>query len=221
MGSSILGGYTIPDGTGKPVVHEDLDLLVEQMSQGDVIAFASATERTTKFAALGYSPKTGALSYLIDVARYEKYSGTAWVPAAGGGYVTHEEVTTGSVGSASTTEVLVKSLTWTAVAGLRYRYEVSGVWFGNNVGDQLGLRVRYAAGASVTSAGTQAGGDTAYDITSALKYVPLPLNRWTPSNLSGQYTIGLFLRRTSGAGTVSIEAAATNQFLHELTAFLA
>lgn len=221
MASSTINGYTVPDGTSRPVVHEDLDLLVEQMSQGDVMRFASSTQRTAAFALLGYTPPTGALSYLIDVGRYEKYSGTAWVPAAGGNYITHEEVTTGSVGSASTTEVLVKSLTWTAVSGLRYKYQVCGVWFGNNVGDQLGFRIRYAAGASVTSAGTQAGGDQAYDITSALKYAPLAQQRWTPSNLVGQYTIGLFIRRTSGAGTVSVEAAATNQFLHELTAYLA
>lgn len=137
---------------------------------------------------------------------------------ADAGFVNYTETTGGAVNSSSTTEVLVGSMTWTAVTGYKYRYTAQGAWFGGAVGaDQIAFRVRYASGASVANTDTQAGGDTAYDIP-ALKYLPLNLSRWTPSNLSGQYTIGLFIRRTAGTAAVSVERVSSNVFAQELTA---
>lgn len=148
-------------------------------------------------------------NYIISLAR------------GGTGYVTNSLSNAAQVTSNSATEVLVDSITWTAISGIRYRYSAEGVWFGGAVGaDQIGLRVRYAAGASVANSDTQAGGDRAYDVPVAAKYLPLIMSVWLPPTLSGQYTIGLFIRRVAGTAAVGVERVAANAFSQEITAHM-
>lgn len=219
MGVSELLKIVTPDATSPPVTHEDLIKIVRQLERYEAIPFASAAERDALYATLGITPHAGALSYLQNLGRYEKASGAGtWLPIQGI-YVSHVETTVGVTLSNSATEVLVNSITFTAVAGLRYRYEVNGVWYGSVVSDQLGLRVYYKAGATVDVGGTKAGGDTAYDTGVATKYTPLSLIRWLPNNLSGQYTVGLFIRKTAGT-QVAVEQGAANEFFQELTAWV-
>lgn len=82
MPTSEINAYTTPEGTAKAATHEDLRNLVKQMMQGDVMRFASTSERTTVFDALKVSPPKGAVSYLQDVKAYESYNGTAWATLA-------------------------------------------------------------------------------------------------------------------------------------------
>lgn len=212
MGTTPINALRYPASSDPADVPTDMLELATDLDTRLIPRFASSAARDAAITA----PIEGQLNYRSDTDRLERYTGSAWVPVGGGVYVSHEEVTTGVVNSASTTEVLVKSMTFTAVVGVRYRYEVAGVYFGTVAADQLGLRVRYAAGATVTSAGTLAGGDSAVDIATASRYFTLALARWLPSGLTGQYTVGLFIRRTGGTGTVSVEATATNEFFHEL-----
>lgn len=79
MGSTRVNGYPYPEDTGQPTVPADLRAAMELMAQGDVMRFANAADRTAAFAFLGTSPSPGMLSYLADVDRLFRYSGTTWV----------------------------------------------------------------------------------------------------------------------------------------------
>lgn len=78
MPTSKINSYTTPSGLARPVVHEDLVKIVDQMMLGDVMYFTNAGERTAVFTTLAITPPEGALSYLRDTNRYYTYNGTGW-----------------------------------------------------------------------------------------------------------------------------------------------
>lgn len=124
------------------------------------------------------------------------------------GYVTSAERTTDI--TATTTEILADSVTFTSVAGRRYRSTWDGAWSGTAGGESLEVRLRYAAGASVSPTSTLRRGKTM--VTVGANFVE-PLTLVTPlSGLpAGQVTVGLFLIRTFGSGTMKLNASATTQ----------
>lgn len=133
------------------------------------------------------------------------YSGSAWIPATrlriGGITPRTSDVTM------TTTETIADSLTVTCVAGRRYRCTWSGSYNSSGAGDSVDIRLRYAAGASVTNAGT------------LIKACPLS-EPAANHNLSGaftaeitgiaagQTTFGVFGVRIGGSGTIHLYAGA-------------
>ena len=167
-----------------------------------VTPFASAAARTSAIAAPVECMVTGR----TDDDLYEGYNGTAWVPVS--------PHTMGSVAtritdaSATTTESLVHSVTFTAVAGRLYLHVFNGVWASSAASDNCTFRVRYAAGASVANTDTLARGAT-FTSTNANYQIPLSFESPIAGIAAGQATVGIFILRTFGSGTLSVKASAT------------
>lgn len=199
MPTTLINSITLPESTSKPVVHEDLIRITNQMVLGDVMRFASATERDTVFTTLAISPPTGSVCYLADVARHFYYTGAAWTAAVKGQVLEQTRVT--SSGSITTTETVVDSFTFTAVAGCNYRvsYESSGQ--SSVVNDLIKVQMRYKAGSTPDITGTIftskilnadiAGKGALFSITKALPVL-------TP----GPYVVVATMLRNSGSGNV-------------------
>lgn len=83
MGSTKINGYRYPEGTDQPVVAQHLKTGLDDASQGSMMRFANATERTAVFGALGVTPTAGMVSYVADAARYDFWTSAAWGPAPG------------------------------------------------------------------------------------------------------------------------------------------
>lgn len=105
------------------------------------------------------------------------------------------------------TEVMGDTLTAAGiVSGATYRVTWNGAITGTVNGNYFEFRLRYAAGGSVTIAGT------------SFRFYPQTIvtqGNWEPEKSvigefvapsSGQFTVGVSLKRTAGAGTASIVA---------------
>ena len=115
----------------------------------------------------------------------------------------------------STTEVFIDSITFTAVTGETYLLMIDGNYQGTTVADILEHRFRWAAGASVTAAGTLFGSKRTR-IEVANSSTPFSMHRTVTGVTAGQATIGVSINRQSGAGTVQVDGAATNEFVMTL-----
>lgn len=111
----------------------------------------------------------------------------------------------------STTEVWVDSITWTAVVGESYMLMFDCTHQGTIVADVMEWRMRYQAGASVTSAGTLFGSKRVR-IEVANSPTPLAMMRVATGIAAGQTTIGVSINRVSGTGVVQADGAANNEF---------
>lgn len=80
MGSTRINAYPYPEDVDAATVPSFMRAAMELMAQGDVMRFGNAAERTAVFATLGTSPAAGMFSYLADLDRYYRYTGSAWVP---------------------------------------------------------------------------------------------------------------------------------------------
>ncbi len=105
------------------------------------------------------------------------------------------------------TEIMGDTLTASGlVSGATYRVTYTAVMTGTVNGNYFEVRLRYAAGASVTPGGT------------SFRVIPQTIvtqGNWEPEKTligefvapsSGQFTVGASLKRTAGAGTASIVA---------------
>jgi hypothetical protein len=168
---------------------------------GLVTTFASSAARTSAVP----SPATGFPTYRSDVKQAEIFDGTSYAPLQQEfiGNVTR----TANSSAITTTETVVDSVTFTAVAGRRYRVTWMTSVQGSAASNNIELRLRYAAGASVTSSGTLIGG--AFHTTSASGLnIPVCLSRTVTGIAAGQTTIGALMIVTLGAGSATSVAGA-------------
>jgi len=169
-----------------------------------VTPFASAATRTAAIPA----PITGMLTHRADGPVFEGYDGTNWTQPASlkiGGMAPR----TADV-SVTTPETIADTFTVTLLAGRRYEIVWTGVTYSTSAGDSYAVRLRYAAGATVTSAGTMI----------VERSLVCPTNNGaTPTTITweingiaaGQTTFGCFLVRTFGGGTIRSSASADNK----------
>jgi hypothetical protein len=147
------------------------------------------------------------ISYRTDALIPEAYDGTSWAPVQDN-FIANTTRTANSAG-VTTVETLIDSVTFTAVAGRRYRV----TWMtslSNSAGSNNDeARLRYAAGASVSSAGTLIGGNFSVSPGANFGY-PLTLSRTVSGIAAGQTTVGAFLIVSFGAGTLTSTAAANS-----------
>jgi hypothetical protein len=118
-----------------------------------------------------------------------------------GQWVAENQRTT-SVGSITTTEILVQSLTFAVTAG--YRYKVEGVQYAESTTalDNMAVKFRWANGGSVANTDTViTSGNPAAPVAS--KGLPTALFGTFVATVTGNVTVGAFVRRSGGAGTVS------------------
>lgn len=126
-----------------------------------------------------------------------------------------DNIKVANVTSASATEVVVDSMTWTAVTGERYKLHFDAAFQGSTAGDIVELRMRYKAGATVDATGTQFG-IVRFRVEVVNSPVPVSMERVVSGIAAGQTTIGVTVNRQAGAGTVQINGAATSEIATHL-----
>jgi hypothetical protein len=114
-----------------------------------------------------------------------------------------------SFGTASTsstgTEAFHISTTFTATSGTRYRVEFDGPAQGNNAGTLGEFRLRYAAGASVTSAGTEIRVTALHAMVANQNFQVALAGTFSPA--AGQVTVGVSVRWNAGGTTSSLNCS--------------
>lgn len=205
MPTSAINKYTTPESTAKPVVAEDLKKIVDQLMLGDVMYFATATERTTTFAALGVSPPKGAVSYVADVDRFERYNG-GWAPlplnetldavdiSLGGTLYTTSGATELDIGRLANVNVGL-------ISGQLYRNDVYLITTRTAAADEFLLRLRQGA---PTPGGTLVAEEIIYGEVSTSGQEAIAPLLWSWSSASVTTTLYLSIARNSGSGTMSV-----------------
>lgn len=162
--------------------------------------YLSSVDRTAR----NPSPFEGEFSYLTDSNVFQYYDGAAWVNFQKG--FVADASRSSSVGAITTTEIITDQLTFTAVAGLRYKLTFNGSMQSNNTADIGSYRLRWQAGATLTNAGTQFDIDAmTFPITNKMLICRVATVTGIPA---GQTSIGVGMVRTSGAGTITAGAGA-------------
>lgn len=158
--------------------------------------YLSVADRTARNGA----PTEGELSYLLDINRYEYYTGAAWLPLVSGGFVGETTRVVSSAGF-TTTETVLDTVTFIAETTTRYMVESVLSMQSTVAADTVQIRFRWQAGAVLTAAGTE--------FHSVLPNMDIAgrgglqtLIR-TVTGLSGQVTVGTTAVRDAGTGTIS------------------
>jgi hypothetical protein len=125
-------------------------------------------------------------------------------------YVTHTTNNSSNV-TATTTETAGTTCTWTSGSTSdRYLLLSSGAFESSVLGDLVVLRVRYKAGAALSSPPSADTLLTAKQLSAVRASSPIPFMLIeTLTGISGQYTAGTTIIRSAGTGTVQIVGAAT------------
>lgn len=126
------------------------------------------------------------------------------------GYMGQDVVTGAAVTSSSTTEQLINSVTFTAVAGRRYRFVWSSSMGGTVVNDLVQFRVRWATGATVTSAGTLVHSRFMRILVANTAHLG-QLQRSISGLTAGQVTLGVFGFRSAGTGTITWDGSTDSE----------
>jgi hypothetical protein len=145
--------------------------------------------------------------FSTDTGEHSRWTGTEWVPDSSariGAATRTSTVTMTSV------ETIVDSVTVTVPSGRRHRLIWSGTTYMTAAGESYDVRIRYAAGATVTSSGT---------LLVSRELVCPAINAATPTTIvyeftgvaAGQTTFGVFGVRTYGSGTVTFSASANGK----------
>lgn len=203
MPTTLINKYTGPESTAKPVVAEDLKKIMDQMMLGDVMYFAGATERTTTFAALGISPPQGAVSYLADVDRYERYSG-GWGPLPLSELVDAVDIGFGVTSTTSGANELdigrLANVNVQLINGQAYRNEVYLITTRSTASDEFIVRIRQGTPVS----GTLLAEQIIYgEVNTSGQEAIAPL-LWSWSSATVTTTLYLSVIRNSGAGTMTV-----------------
>lgn len=202
-------GLILPTAGDSANVPTTINALIQSPASSSVESrlvkrYLSAADRTSR----NPTPQTGELSFRADGPAYEWYNGSAWTDLQKG-YVSESVRQVGS-GTFTTTETILDTITFTAIAGLRYKL----TWIGNGqdtVVENVEFRMRYLAGPTLTTAGTLFYNGT-FAVQIAGKSVSLAYVKTVNGIAAGQTTIGVSMVRASGgSGTVQSFASASSQ----------
>lgn len=163
----------------------------------------NASDRSTNIP----SPTEGMAVYMNDSNTMLVHDGTNWVQPAS--LRENSSVQTSST-SGTTTYFAGQTVTFTAKTGRRYKVTYSGHVHSTG-SDQFSLILTYKAGATVASTDT-----ILIERTSNIPTANVAYNQSFSielTGITGQYTIGTFLKRTFGGGTFSFNANSTEKLI--------
>ena len=178
----------LPDGTDNanvPLTFTDFVTTAGNGMENRLVQrYLSTADRTARNAA----PNEGELSYLSDLDAYFTYNGSAWVPVVKG--FVNDLTRTANSASVTTTETVIDFLTFTALAGARYKLTWNGNLRSSIVNDTGRAIFRWQTGGTLTTAGT-------------LFYTTQWIASFAVANQAGNYN---FVKTVTGipAGTTSI-----------------
>lgn len=195
-------GLILPDGTDNanvPLTFTDFVTTAGSGMENRLVQrYLSTADRTARNPA----PNEGEISYLIDLNTYDTYTGASWAPLSKG----FINALTRSVNSAgvTTTETVIDFVTFTAVAGARYKLSWSGNVRGTTTGDIARMLFRFQAGGTLTTAGSLFN-SILFPIVTNIAGTGISLSPFaTITGIApGTTSIGVTLIRNSGAGTLT------------------
>lgn len=202
-------GLILPDGPDNANVPLSFTDFVTTAGSGMenrlVQRYVSAADRTARNPA----PNTGELSFLSDTAAYEWYNGSAWI-ALSKGFVGDSTRIVSSAGF-TTTELITDTITFTSLGtAVRYKFSIWGDVQSTVANDICGLKIRWAVGGALTSAGTLI--DSAeFTIPVVTRQFLFARSKSLTGIPAGTATIGLGMLRNSGTGTLTSIGAAGQQ----------
>lgn len=112
-----------------------------------------------------------------------------------------ESVRTTASANFTTTEVVIQSVTFTAIAGVRYKITAVQAFQSNVANDLIQVRLRIQSGPTLTTGGTQIRSSLPNCDVAARGNVSTLVG--TVTGLSGQHTVGITAVRTAGTGNCS------------------
>jgi hypothetical protein len=172
-----------------------------------VLRFASEAARDSALVGLG-SGDSGLTAWIQDIKLMTTWEGTAWAPVSPyrvGGITPRTADAT-----MTTTETLVDTFTTTILGDRRYRITWSGSYYSDAAADSVDIRLRYAAGSSVSNTSGLIKG-CAYSEPAANHNLNGTFVAEKTGMLAGQKTFGVFGLRTGGSGTVHLFASSVSQ----------
>ena len=194
-------GLILPDGTDNANVPLTFTDFVTTAGSGVenrlVQRYLSIADRTARNPA----PNEGEISYLNDLNVYQTYTGVTWANLVKG-YVGDLLRTVDSV-VVTTTETVIDFVTFTAVAGARYKLSWQGNIRASLVGDIGRILFRWQAGAVLTTAGANFN-SVLFPVATSLagagqQFAPFASVTGIPA---GTTSIGVSMVRSSGSGTL-------------------
>jgi hypothetical protein len=160
--------------------------------------YLSAVDRTAR----NPTPNEGELSYLADTNIYEFYDGAAWALLVKG-YITDSTRVVNSAG-VTTTETVIDSVTFTAVAGQRYKLTWNSNIRSSVVNDTGRVIFRWTPGAVASTAGTLFY-SAQFQISAIIvgNSHSFCMIDTVTGITAGQTTIGVSIIRDTGSGTLT------------------
>lgn len=160
--------------------------------------YLSAVDRSAR----NPTPNEGELSYLADTDTFEWYTGAAWT-ALVKGFITDSTRVVNSAG-VTTTETVIDSVTFTAVAGQRYKLTWNSNIRSSVVNDTGRCIFRWTPGASPSIAGTLFY-STQFQVSAVISgnAHSFCFIDTVTGITAGQTTIGVSIIRDTGSGTLT------------------
>lgn len=192
-------GLFVPASSANANVPADLTTMLTGAGYGVenhlVQRFLSIVDRTAR----NPTPNEGELSYLTDLNKYQYYDGAAWVDLAKGFVGTTSRIVNSA--SFTTVEIVLDQITFTAVAGLRYKLTAQTSMESSVANDTALMRFRWTTGATLTTAGTQFN-IAQVGIPTANRAVIPALHETVTGITAGTISIGITAVRGTGSGTL-------------------
>ncbi|MFD6771064.1 hypothetical protein ACFWC6_33140 [Micromonospora chalcea] len=113
-----------------------------------------------------------------------------------------ESTRTSASGTITTTETIVQSVSFTAVAGVKYKVTAEQSVQSSANGESAVVRLRWASGGTVTNSGTQIDSKIAPCNTATLGFLATLRGTFTP-NVNGTVTVGVGIVRNTGTGNIT------------------
>lgn len=204
-------GLILPDGTDNanvPLTFTDFVTTAGSGMENRLVQrYLSVADRTARNPA----PNEGELSYLLDTEIYETFNGSgAWIPVTKG-YVTDLTRTANSA-AFTTTEIVLDFVTFTAVAGLRYKLSWNGNLRTGVANDTGRYMFRWQVGGTLTTGGTLFYSNVInFAVAGAVGQQILTPFKTVTGIPAGTASIGVTAVRDTGSGSWSSVGSATQQ----------
>lgn len=208
MPSSVINSIYTPESTSSPVVHEDLANTVDQIVQCTIMRFATSAQRTQAFEDLDLSPQKGAVSYLEDAIRYDRWTGTAWVPMVSGVIARGRRESNSTATTTSQGVLRIDNIPF--ITGLAYRITAFSLVFHSSVANDV-IRASIFGdftGAAATTGSTLMGiAQERIDATANPPAQPLITDYYPSANVTG--SLLLAVSRQTGTGNGDLLGSST------------
>lgn len=159
----------------------------------------------------GWGLTEGLIADIADLDTLARYNGSQWMPLPGLNMVDNSR-TAGDWSVAAGNHILLDTVTFTAVAGIRYMVRWEGRIATSNTANLAILHIRHASGGTLLTSSTSVVSRT-FSHGVANQDVAVTLSKSFVATASGSYTCGTTINFFSGVGTMTVRSNANDESL--------